>query len=159
MFRSEFCVQQLSWMSCKRLTENSSLHFINLFSFSRVEMSKRGGYFHQTAQEVLIGLSVLTRYNNRMYRIDEILFDKNPEATFDCQGTQVSFVDYYKKHYNIDIKDRGQPLLLHRYCTVFDLIIAFANYYCINLILGQKRRCKVKKMKHSLYVWFLSCAT
>lgn len=49
-------------------------------------MSKKGGYFHQTAQEVLIGLSVLTRYNNRMYRIDEILFDKNPQSTFDCQG-------------------------------------------------------------------------
>lgn len=49
-------------------------------------MSKKGGYFHQTAQEVLIGLSVLTRYNNKMYRIDEILFDKNPQSTFDCQG-------------------------------------------------------------------------
>ena len=77
-------------------------------------MSKRGTVFHKTAQEVLIGLNVLTRYNNRMYRIDEILFDKNPESTFDCQGKLTSFTNYYKEHYNIDIRDRGQPLLLNR---------------------------------------------
>ncbi len=77
-------------------------------------MSKKGGYFHQTAQDVLIGLSVLTRYNNRMYRIDEILFDKNPQSTFECQGATMSFVEYYKKQYNLEIKDHGQPLLLHR---------------------------------------------
>ena len=78
-------------------------------------MSKRGTMFHKMAQEVLIGLNVLTRYNNRMYRIDEILFDKNPQSTFDCQGKLMTFTDYYKEHYNIDIKDRGQPLLLNRY--------------------------------------------
>ncbi|XP_046444818.1 piwi-like protein Ago3 [Daphnia pulex] len=79
-----------------------------------VEMSKKGGYFHQTAQDVLIGLSVLTRYNNKMYRIDEILFDKNPSSIFDCQGEPMSYVDYYKKQYNIDIQDKGQPMLLNR---------------------------------------------
>lgn len=78
-------------------------------------MSKKSSYFHQTAQEVLIGLSVLTRYNNKMYRIDEILFDKNPASTFECQGNQMSFIEYYKKQYNIDIQDKGQPLLLNRY--------------------------------------------
>lgn len=83
-------------------------------SLCSVEMSKKGGYFHQTAQDVLIGLSVLTRYNNKMYRIDEILFDKNPLSTFDCQGEAMSYVDYYKKQYNIDIQDKGQPMLLNR---------------------------------------------
>lgn len=77
-------------------------------------MSKKGGYFHQTAQEVLIGLSVLTRYNNKMYRIDEILFDKNPQSTFECQGITMQFLEYYKKQYNIDIKDKLQPLLVSR---------------------------------------------
>lgn len=85
--------------------------------FFRVEMSKKGGYFHQTAQDVLIGLSVLTRYNNKMYRIDEILFDKNPQSIFDCQGEPVSYVDYYKRQYNIEIKDKGQPMLLNRFVS------------------------------------------
>ncbi len=87
-------------------------------SLCSVEMSKKGGYFHQTAQDVLIGLSVLTRYNNKMYRIDEILFDKNPLSTFDCQGEAMSYVDYYKKQYNIDIQDKGQPMLLNRWVFI-----------------------------------------
>lgn len=77
-------------------------------------MTKRGGYFHQTAQEVLIGLSVLTRYNNKMYRIDEILFEENPQSTFDCQGQTMQFIEYYKKQYNIEIKNKTQPLLVNR---------------------------------------------
>lgn len=79
-----------------------------------VELSKKGGNFQQAAQNLLVGLSVLTRYNNKTYRIDEILFDQNPQATFDCQGKPISFVQYYKEHYDIDIKDKEQPLLLNR---------------------------------------------
>ncbi len=78
-------------------------------------MSKKGSLFHKTAESVLIGLSVLTRYNNKMYRIDEILFDKNPMSTFDYQGSPIAFADYYKKNYDIDVKDKRQPLLLSRY--------------------------------------------
>ena len=74
----------------------------------------RGQDIVKTAKDVLIGLSVLTRYNNKMYRIDEILFDMNPMKTFECQGEEITFVEYYKKNYNIDIKDKGQPLLLNR---------------------------------------------
>ena len=71
--------------------------------------------FHKTAQQVLIGLNVFTRYNNRVYRIDEILFDKNPHSTFDFKGKLITFVDYYKEHHHIDIQDKLQPLLLNRY--------------------------------------------
>ena len=52
---------------------------------------------HERVRNALVvGLNVLTRYNNRMYRIDDILFDKNPESTFDCQGKLLSFTNYYK---------------------------------------------------------------
>ena len=51
---------------------------------------------HERVSNALVGLNVLTRYNNRMYRIDDILFDKNPESTFDCQGKLLSFTNYYK---------------------------------------------------------------
>lgn len=70
--------------------------------------------FRQHSQEVLVGLTVLTRYNNKSYRIDDILFDKNPENTFECKGKMVSYIDYYRDHYGIVIKDRKQPLLLNR---------------------------------------------
>lgn len=81
-------------------------------------MSKNRATFSKTATDTLIGLSILTRYNNKMYRIDDILFDKNPMSTFDLRGEPVTFVEYYKKQYDIEIKDKGQPLLLHRYRDV-----------------------------------------
>ena len=32
-------------------------------------------------------------------------------------GGEISYQDYYKKHYNIEIEDLQQPLLIHR-CTL-----------------------------------------
>lgn len=77
-------------------------------------MAKHSSTFKKKAQEVLIGLTVLTRYNNKTYRIDDIVFEQNPLSTFNCRGEIISYVDYYKKHYDIVIQDRGQPLLLNR---------------------------------------------
>jgi aubergine len=57
---------------------------------------------------------VLTRYNNKTYRIDDIVFDQSPTSTFTQGDKQVSYVEYYKTQYNIDIKDPKQPLLLSR---------------------------------------------
>ena len=85
-----------------------------LLFFFRTEISRGPTDFRQAAQESLVGRYVLTRYNNKSYRIDEVLFDKNPLSTFDCHGTVVTFVEYYKTHYNIDVKDKGQPLILNR---------------------------------------------
>lgn len=52
--------------------------------------------FRTKAEQTLLGLTVLTEYNNKTYRIDDIKWDKSPESTFDMKGEQVSFVDYYK---------------------------------------------------------------
>jgi hypothetical protein len=95
-----------------------------VFSFS-TEMSKKGIQFQKTANDTLVGLSVLTRYNNKMYRIDEILFDKNPMSTFDYQGNPITFVDYYKNHYDIEIKDKAQPLLLSRFIYIIYIRLFF----------------------------------
>ena len=45
----------------------------------------------------LVGTVVVTRYNNRTYRIDDIAWDKNPKSTFmDHTGKNISFVEYYQ---------------------------------------------------------------
>ncbi|XP_055590596.1 protein argonaute-3 [Uranotaenia lowii] len=62
----------------------------------------------------LLGAVILTRYNNKTYRIDDILFDQNPLMTFQASGKAISYVEYYKQQYNIDIQDTRQPLLIHR---------------------------------------------
>lgn len=57
---------------------------------------------------------VTTRYNNKSYRVDDIVFDKNPTHTFTHGNSEISYVDYYKKQYNLDIRDTKQPLLVSR---------------------------------------------
>lgn len=46
-----------------------------------------------------------------MERVD---FGMSPETTFDKQGTQVSYKDYYKTRYNEDVSDLNQPLLINK---------------------------------------------
>lgn len=70
--------------------------------------------FKNNATASLLGLIVLTRYNNCTYRIDDIDFNTNPTGTFMHRDKETSFVDYYKTQYNIDIQDLRQPLLVNR---------------------------------------------
>jgi len=55
------------------------------------------GNFHDLATRNLVGEIVLTRYNNKTYRIDDIDWDKNPRNTFTTPQGEVSFVDYYRR--------------------------------------------------------------
>ena len=69
--------------------------------------------FKDAVVRELIGLSVFTRYNNKTYRVDDVAWDKDPTYEF-IKGTEkVSLVNYYKFHWNIEIKDKNQPLLVH----------------------------------------------
>lgn len=62
----------------------------------------------------IIGSSVLTRYNNKTYRVDDIAWDKTPRYVFSKDDQVISLVDYYKSHWSIEIQDLKQPLLVHR---------------------------------------------
>jgi len=83
------------------------------------EIAHRDGRNYRDAvQKSLIGVVVLTRYNNKTYRVDDIDWNQSPKSTFAThRDGEVSFKDYYKKQYAIDIKDLGQPLLLSRLKT------------------------------------------
>ncbi|XP_034026965.1 piwi-like protein 2 [Thalassophryne amazonica] len=71
--------------------------------------------FQDECTKELIGSIVITRYNNRTYRIDAIEWNKSPKDTFTLMdGTTTTFVDYYNKNYGITIKEMDQPLLMHR---------------------------------------------
>uniref|UniRef100_A0A672YJW0 Piwi-like protein 2 n=1 Tax=Sphaeramia orbicularis TaxID=375764 RepID=A0A672YJW0_9TELE len=71
--------------------------------------------FQDECTKDLVGSIVITRYNNRTYRIDAIEWNKSPKDVFTLtDGTKTNFVDYYSKNYGITIKDMDQPLLLHR---------------------------------------------
>ncbi|XP_030647575.1 piwi-like protein 2 [Chanos chanos] len=71
--------------------------------------------FQDECTKELVGSIVITRYNNRTYRIDDIEWTKSPKDTFTmADGTQTSFTDYYRKNYGITVKELDQPLLVHR---------------------------------------------
>ncbi|XP_023160702.1 protein piwi [Drosophila hydei] len=62
----------------------------------------------------ILGLIVLTDYNNKTYRINDVDFAQTPRATFSCKGKDVSFIEYYLTRYNIRIRDHNQPLLISK---------------------------------------------
>lgn len=68
--------------------------------------------FQENAKKALLGSVVLTRYNNRTYRIDDIRFDQNPLSTFKYKNSDISYYEYYRSSHNIEIKDKRQPLLI-----------------------------------------------
>ena len=41
-------------------------------------------------------------------------YDMSPETTFDQNGTQISYMEYYKTKYNQTITDVNQPLLINK---------------------------------------------
>lgn len=52
--------------------------------------------FQNNFKQKALGLTVLTAYNNKTYRIDDIDFEKSPMDTFDQRGTKVTLKDYYR---------------------------------------------------------------
>ncbi|KAI1291821.1 Piwi-like protein 2 [Halotydeus destructor] len=71
--------------------------------------------FVNNVKKIVVGCVVLTRYNNKPYRVDDIAFDQNPMSTFTkSDGTEITYVDYFKTMWSIEIKDMKQPLLIHR---------------------------------------------
>ncbi|XP_032595501.1 protein argonaute-3 isoform X1 [Drosophila grimshawi] len=68
--------------------------------------------YQDMAKKHLIGSIVITRYNNRTYRIDDICFSDNPHSVFETRAGSYSYVEYYKNHHNINIRDGKQPLLI-----------------------------------------------
>lgn len=81
----------------------------------------------------IVGTSVLTRYNNKTYRIDDIAWDKSPEYVFSKNGEEISLIDYYKVHWNIEIEDKEQPLLVHRATirTSTGEVRHFMHFHCM----------------------------
>lgn len=63
----------------------------------------------------IIGLVVLTDYNNNTYRISDVDYSTNPNSTFQLRnGESISYKDYYKNKYQIKINNYSQPMLVTR---------------------------------------------
>lgn len=58
----------------------------------------------------------MTHYNKRTYRIDDIDFEQSALSTFHLrkEDRDISYVDYYKSRYQVDVRYPKQPLLVSR---------------------------------------------
>uniref|UniRef100_A0A9R1SGA4 Piwi-like protein 1 n=2 Tax=Cyprinus carpio TaxID=7962 RepID=A0A9R1SGA4_CYPCA len=68
--------------------------------------------FPEACTKELVGLIILTKYNNKTYRIDDIAWDHTPNNTFKKGDTEISFKNYFKTQYGLDITDGNQVLLV-----------------------------------------------
>jgi len=63
--------------------------------------------------KALLGQIVITKYNNKTYKISEVHLDKRPSMTFEDQkGNNVKFTDYYLKRWGMKINDPNQPMIV-----------------------------------------------
>ncbi|TSO88073.1 Piwi-like protein 1 [Bagarius yarrelli] len=53
--------------------------------------------FMDVCTKELVGVIVLTKYNNKTYRVDDIAWDHTPNNTFKKGDTDISFKEYYMK--------------------------------------------------------------
>ncbi|XP_077378669.1 piwi-like protein 1 [Festucalex cinctus] len=68
--------------------------------------------FSDICAKELVGLIVLTKYNNKTYRIDDIAWNQTPCNTFKRGDTDISFKDYYRNQYGLEITESNQVLLV-----------------------------------------------
>lgn len=109
--------------------------------------------FKNKVTNEIVGSIVLTRFNNKTYSIDSIDFDANPTKTFNRNGRDISFVDYYKEQFGITIKDLKQPLLVHRKRKDQNVIYLVPEIcYCTGITDELRSNWQVKNEVFFLYI-------
>jgi hypothetical protein len=85
---------------------NNRLREMNQRSFLDVLRDKR------EKLAFYIGKRVMKKYGDqRTFVIDDIDTSKSPMTKFDRNGKMLTYVDYFKENYQLQIKELNQPLL------------------------------------------------
>ncbi|XP_063601294.1 piwi-like protein Siwi [Penaeus indicus] len=90
------------------------LRLDTVYDIMRTIRNTRPDSFRFVTGKQLLGLVVMTRYNQRTYRVDDIAWNLTAISKFSCQGEEITYLDYYEKTYQVKIKDPYQPLLLSK---------------------------------------------
>jgi len=79
-------------ITCKVLRNESALHVIEVLH------NQHGANYEHPLRDAILGVVVMTGYNNRTYRIDDIDFKTTPQDRFPLKdGSSTTFVEYYQK--------------------------------------------------------------
>lgn len=78
--------------------------------------ARRPTNLKEVLEQELVGTIVMTNYNKKAYRVDGIDINKRPSHTFIStrDNKEISFVDYMRTHWNVEVQDPNQPMIIHR---------------------------------------------
>nr|XP_045595605.1 piwi-like protein Siwi isoform X2 [Procambarus clarkii] len=62
----------------------------------------------------LLGSIVMTQYNERTYRVDELDWQLHPTSKFSYRGGEITYMEYYEKNYQVKIRDVQQPMIMSK---------------------------------------------
>ncbi|XP_050528638.1 piwi-like protein Siwi [Daktulosphaira vitifoliae] len=97
-----------------------------------------------TFKKVVIGATVMTTYNKKMYRINEVEETSNPSSTFlKKDGSKISYIQYYQEKYELVIKNNNQPMLISKNKkknTTEETLIYLVPEFCLMTGLSESLR-------------------
>ena len=97
----------LAFDSCSKIIRQETVSNV----ISNLLTSRTSDYV-SLCQKELIGKTVITRYNNRTYKILEVSFEKCPENKFPYKEREITYIEYFQEVYGLKIQDTKQPLLV-----------------------------------------------
>ncbi|XP_025197459.1 piwi-like protein Siwi [Melanaphis sacchari] len=100
----------------------------------------------------VIGTTVMTKYNNKTYRIDDVDENLNPSSKFDKKdGSKMTYIQYYKEKWNVTIRGGWQPMLISKNKSsifeVEDTLVYLVPELCLMTGLTDKMRNNFHLMK------------
>lgn len=99
------------------LTIDSSFKLVRTDSILSLieELSRKHKNSREMIRKELEDNIIIANYGSQYtYRIDRVLFDENPTDKFFYGSKEISFIEYFREKYQVQIKNRQQPLLLVR---------------------------------------------
>ncbi|XP_065212206.1 piwi-like protein Siwi isoform X2 [Planococcus citri] len=74
--------------------------------------------FRDAFCSTIIGCTVMTTYNDKTYKVDDVSFSETPESTFPQKTRDgikhISYKDYFQQKYQARINDPRQPMLISK---------------------------------------------
>lgn len=106
-------------------------------------------------REELTGRSVMTLYNNRVYKIDEIDFSKNPRHTFFCdmhnKNKEMTYADYIFENYKCKITVEDQPMIKHHNDRTGQDIFLIPEFCVLTGITEQQKGKNFRAIKNDMF--------
>ena len=111
----------------------------------------------QTLFTNIVGKIVMTKYNQKTYRVSDIDFSASPENEFQQKdGTKISYFDYYKNKYGVTIQDKKQPLLINENIKTGTKIVLIPELWAMTG-LSDEMRTNFRLMKDLSKLTNVSC--